>query len=66
MSGSASFQRVSLLGERLCRFCLLLRWRENDKDNANDNERRYVPEQVSAFTRIFECLHRHNGGVNET
>ena len=46
-------------------FRRFLRWREHDEHNANDNERRYVPEQMSAFTRMLERLHRHNGGVNE-
>jgi hypothetical protein len=43
----------------------LLCWRERDQRNANNNERRYVAQQMSAFARILECLHRHDYGVNK-
>jgi hypothetical protein len=45
--------------------CLLGR-RECDQCNPDNDERWYVTKQVSVFTRILECLHRHNCRVNET
>jgi hypothetical protein len=58
MSGSASFQRVSLSTDPRCPLRGLLCWRERDQRNAHDNKRRYVTQQMSALARILECLHR--------
>src|ERR1035441_5637669 len=48
-----------------CPLRRLLCWRERDERNADNNKRRYVTQQMSAFARTLECLHRHNRGMNE-
>ena len=42
----------------------LLWWCEHDQHDSDDNQRRYVAQQMSPFAQVTECLHRHNSGMH--